>query len=54
MKLKDKSSELALAALKEAVKDVIKQHKKDDRPLAVWEDGRVKYIKPWKNKKTGK
>ncbi len=31
-------------AMKEAIKKVVKQHKKDGRPLAVWKDGRVKKI----------
>jgi hypothetical protein len=35
----------AEAAMKKAVKKVVAQHKKDGRPLAVWEDGRVKQIK---------
>ena len=34
----------AEAALKRAVKEVVAQHKKDGRPLAVWEDGKVKKI----------
>lgn len=34
----------AEAAMKKAVKKVVAQHKKDGRPLAVWEDGRVKRV----------
>lgn len=34
----------ALLALKEAVREVIQRHKKSGRPLAIWEDGKVKYI----------
>jgi len=34
----------AEAAMKKAVKKVVAQHKKDGRPLFVWEDGRVKKI----------
>lgn len=34
----------AEAAMKEAVKKVIAQHKKDGLPLAVWENGRVKRV----------
>ena len=37
----------AFAALKEAVKEVVERHKKEDRPLAVWKDGKVKLVKPW-------
>ena len=32
-------------ALKEAVKEVVEQHKKSGRPLAVWKDGKVVKIK---------
>ena len=32
----------AETAMKKAVKKVVAQHKKDGRPLAVWENGRVK------------
>ncbi|MDD3295776.1 MAG: hypothetical protein PHU64_00260 [Candidatus Omnitrophica bacterium] len=31
-------------AMKQAIKKVVAQHKKDGRPLAVWENGRVKRI----------
>jgi hypothetical protein len=34
----------AEAAMKKAIKKVVAQHKKDGRPLAVWEDGKVKRI----------
>ena len=34
----------AEAAMKKAIKKVVAQHKKDGRPLAVWEKGRVKKI----------
>ncbi len=34
----------AFEALKVAVRKVIDQHKQSGRPLAVWENGRVKYI----------
>ncbi|MFH2146318.1 MAG: hypothetical protein ABII75_09890 [Candidatus Omnitrophota bacterium] len=34
----------AFEALKVAVRKVIDQHKKSGLPLAIWEDGRVKYI----------
>ncbi len=35
----------AEAAMKKAVRKVVAQHKKDGRPLAVWEKGKVKKIK---------
>ena len=41
----------AVIALKEAVKKVVKQAKKDKQPLAVWKDGKVVHIKPWKKGK---
>ena len=31
-------------AMKKAVKRVVAQHKKDGRPLAVWESGKVKKV----------
>lgn len=34
----------AEAAMKKAVKKVVAQHKKDGRPLAVWENGKVKKV----------
>ena len=40
MTIQDKAE----AAMKKAVKKVVAQHKKDGRPLAVWEDGRVKKV----------
>ncbi|MFZ5801455.1 MAG: hypothetical protein ACOY3D_08820 [Candidatus Omnitrophota bacterium] len=42
MSLQDKAE----AALKEAVRDVVKHHKKTGRPLAVWENGKTVYISP--------
>ena len=36
----------AEAAMKEAIKKVVAQHKKDGRPLAVWKNGRVEKIVP--------
>ncbi len=38
----------AKLALKEAVKAVYEQAKKDKQPLAVWKDGKVVHLKPWK------
>jgi len=34
----------AEVAMKEAIKKVVAQHKKDGRPLAIWENGRVKKV----------
>jgi hypothetical protein len=34
----------AEAAMKKAVKKVVAQHKKEGRPLAVWENGKVKKV----------
>jgi len=34
----------AEAAMKKAIKKVVAQHKKDGRPLAVWENGKVKRV----------
>ena len=34
----------AFRALKEAVREVIEQHKKSGRPLAVWKNGKVVQI----------
>jgi hypothetical protein len=38
----------ALLAFREAIRDVIEQHRKDKSPLAVWDwkNNRVKYISP--------
>jgi hypothetical protein len=33
-------------ALKEAVRDVVKRHKKSGRPLSVWSHGKVVRISP--------
>ncbi len=37
MSLHDKAE----AAMKEAVRQVVEQHKKSGRPLAIWENGKV-------------
>ncbi len=34
----------AEAAMKKAVKKVVADHKRTGRPLAIWEDGRVKKV----------
>jgi len=36
----------AILAMKSAIKKVMEKHKKSGLPLAVWEDGKVKYISP--------
>lgn len=36
--------EKAEFAMKKAVKKVVAQHKKEGRPLAVWENGKVKRV----------
>jgi hypothetical protein len=42
MSLQDK----ALAAMEEAVRQVVERHKKTGRSLAVWENGKVVRISP--------
>ena len=37
-------------AMKEAVREVVKRHKKSGRPLAVWKNGKVAMISPHKIK----
>ncbi len=44
MKRKTNILDKAEAAMKKAVKKVVAQHKKDGRPLAVWENGKVKKV----------
>lgn len=34
----------AIAALKEAVREVVEHHKQTGRPLAIWQNGKVKWI----------
>ena len=34
----------AEAAMKKAIKKVVAEHKKNGRPLAVWENGKVKKV----------
>ncbi len=46
MTLQDKAE----AALKKAVRQVILQHKKTGRPLAIWKNGRTVLISPNKVK----
>ncbi|MCX5698263.1 MAG: hypothetical protein NTX01_00990 [Candidatus Omnitrophica bacterium] len=42
MSLQDKAE----AAMKKAIRQVVVQHKKTGRPLAIWEDGKVTHISP--------
>ncbi len=42
MSLQDKAE----AALKRAVREVVKRHKKTGQPLAVWRKNRVVFISP--------
>ncbi|MCX5698266.1 MAG: hypothetical protein NTX01_01005 [Candidatus Omnitrophica bacterium] len=42
MSLQDKAE----AAMKKAVRQVVVQHKKTGRPLAIWENGKVVHISP--------
>lgn len=42
MTLQDKAE----SALKKAVRNVIKKHKKTGRPLAVWKNGKIVRISP--------
>jgi hypothetical protein len=44
MSLQDKAE----AALKKAVRQVVEQHKKTGRPLAVWQNGKAIRISPHK------
>ncbi|MBI2871464.1 MAG: hypothetical protein HYY14_07145 [Candidatus Omnitrophica bacterium] len=42
MSLQDKAE----AALKKAVREVVKRHKKTGRPLAIWKNGKTVLISP--------
>jgi NCAIR mutase (PurE)-related protein len=42
MSLQDKAFE----ALKEAVREVVREHKRTGRPLAVWQNGKAVLISP--------
>jgi len=44
MKKRRTLQDKALAALKQAVKEVVERHKKTGRKLAIWENGRVKRV----------
>lgn len=43
MSLQDKAE----VALKKAVRQVVEEHKKSGRPLAVWKNGKVALISPY-------
>jgi len=45
---KDPLTRMALKALQEAVDGVIEEHRRDSRPLASWENGKVIWLDPWK------
>jgi len=40
----------AFRALKEAVREVVRQHKLSGRPLSVWQNGKVVHLSPYKIK----
>jgi len=44
----DAINEKAERAMREAVKDVIREHKKLDMPLTVMENGKIVRIRPWR------
>lgn len=44
-------AESATKAMKQALKTVIADHKRLDLPLVVWQNGRIKRIKPWVKRK---
>lgn len=38
--------EKAFKAFKEAIRDVVKEHKRDGRSLSVWRNGKVVHLSP--------
>jgi len=44
MKKRRSLQDKAMLALRKAVRKVVKRHKETGRPLAVWENGKVKWI----------
>jgi hypothetical protein len=42
--------DMAMAAMKKAVRQVVLRHKKTGRPLAIWKDGKTVLISPDKIK----
>lgn len=47
-KSKNPMTRKALTALQEAVAQVVEQHQRDGRPLAVWQDGKAVLVSPGK------
>ena len=43
---KDPMTRKALKALREAVAEVVEQHRREGRPLAVWRDGKAVLVSP--------
>jgi hypothetical protein len=35
-----------LAAMQQAVREALLQHKREGRPIVVWRDGRVEWVQP--------
>ena len=46
MKRRKSLQDKAMLALKEAVKGVVERHKRTDRPLVVWRNGKTVRISP--------
>ena len=46
MKKENSLQNKAELALKKAIKEVVENHKKSGRSLAIWENGKVKKISP--------
>lgn len=44
MKKRISLQEKAWAAMKQAIRQVVAEHKKSGRPMAVWKNGKVAYI----------
>lgn len=45
-KPKNPMTRKALAAMQDAVARVVEKHRREGRPLAIWQDGRVVRIRP--------
>ena len=52
--MKKRPEDPAFTALKEAVAEVVANHKKTGRPLSVWRNGKVVYLNPKTLKPTRK
>ena len=46
MKKRMSLQDTAEVAIKRAVQDVVKRHKKTGRPLAIWENGKTVLVSP--------